>query len=583
MKNGHEIATRGLPCPSLLPLLLILLAGTLAGCAPLRTAGSGTGLDSSEPPHPIRPEDQRRIEEGEARRAHNPWFVAGRQSVAEIAASLPSTAPARNVILFVGDGMGVSTVTAARILEGQRRGDPGEENRLSFETLPHLALSKTYSTNAQVSDSAATITAMVTGAKTRSGVIGLSATAADSAADAPGAALLTILEEAESRGLATGVVTTTTLTHATPAGAYAHVPRRSWENDAKLPEAARAAGFPDIARQFVEFPYGDGIDVALGGGRRHFQPKDTADPEQADKQGSRLDGRDLIRAWTEQRPGAAYVWNQPQLDALQLDGVSALLGLFEAKHMQWEADRAQDTAGEPSLAEMTQVAIDLLSREEKGFFLLVEAGRIDHAHHAGNAYRALTDTIALSDAVRAAMNQTRAEETLIVVTADHSHTFMMSGYPGRGNPILGLVRSEGFFAAGGQSDLSRDALGLPYTTLSYANGPGYSGGSASQPEGPHSFGHRPCESHSPPRCSAAGIEKGRPDLSEVDTEDPNYLQEATVPLSSETHAGEDVPIYAGGPRAALFRGVQEQNYIYHAMVEAFGWTRFGQPVPRPVP
>ena len=79
-------------------------------------------------------------------------------------------------------------------------------------------------------------------------------------------------------------------------------------------------------------------------------------------------------------------------------------------------------------------------------------------------------------------------------------------------------------------------------------------------------------------CSYEGIREGRPDLSEVDTEAPNFLQEATVPMSTETHAGEDVPAYANGARAALFHGVREQSYIYHAMVEAFGWTKAGTPI-----
>src|SRR5690606_20199780 len=97
-----------------------------------------------------------------------------------------------------------------------------------------------------------------------------------------------------------------------------------------------------------------------------------------------------------------------------------------------------------------------------------EAGRIDHAHHAGNAYRALTDTIALSDAVKAAVSMTDPRETLIVVTADHSHVFTIAGYPDRGNPILGKTATDGVMA--------KDSLGLPYTTLSYANGPGFTGG-----------------------------------------------------------------------------------------------------------
>ncbi len=505
------------------------------------------------------------------------WFASGRNAVGTAARWIEGEAPARNVILFVGDGMGLSTVTAARILEGQRRGDNGEENWLAFERLPHTALAKTYSVDAQVPDSAATMTAMVSGVKTQTGVIGLDETGrAQRPLDPAAGRVPTILEEAEDRGLATGIVTTTTITHATPAACYGHAPFRFWEDDSRLPEPARQAGYPDIARQLVEMPHGDGIEVVMGGGRRHLMPRESTDPEYPERSGRRLDGRDLIAEWLAAREGGAYVWNSEQLEGLDTEATERLLGLFEPGHMQWETDRADDAGGEPSLAEMTKAAIEILSRDEDGFFLMVEGGRIDHGHHATNAERALTDTIALSDAVRAALEVTDPSETLIVVTADHSHTLTISGYPQRGNPILGLVVDASPYS-NAHGGISRDALGLPYTTLSYANGPGYTGASEHQPEGPRHFPHWPCSQEPPFECSFEGIEQGRPDLEDVDTSDPSYMQEATVPLGSETHAGEDVPIYAGGPRSALFHGVREQHYVYHALVEALGWTRGGRP------
>ncbi|MBJ20086.1 MAG: alkaline phosphatase [Deltaproteobacteria bacterium] len=510
-------------------------------------------------------------------RQENAWFAAGRLRVAQAAPFVAKERPARNVILFVGDGMGIATVTAARILEGQNRGEPGEENRLSFEDLPHVAFSKTYNTDAQVSDSASTMTAIVTGVKTVTGVLGVDESVRRGDHTSVGAArVLTILEEAEDRGLATGVVSTATVTHATPAGCYSHVPFRFWENDARMSPEAREAAFPDIARQLVEFDHGDGLEVALGGGRSHFKPGGTPDPEDPQRPGGRLDGRDLTQEWIEAREGSVYVWNHEQFGNVDVSTTRHLLGLFEPGDMNWETDRAGDEAGEPSLAEMTGLAIEILSKDQDGFFLMVEAGRIDHGHHAGNAQRALTDTIALSDAVRVALEKTDASETLIVVTADHSHTLTISGYPKRGNPILGRVVGINWFGDG-EDQIGLDALKKPYTTLSYANGPGYSGASDDQPEGAHSWGHRPCSRRPPFECSFRGIENGRPDLSDIDTESPAFMQESSVPMGQETHAGEDVPIYAGGARAALFHGVREQNYIYHAMVEAFGWTSAGSP------
>ena len=470
----------------------------------------------------------------------NPWLRQGRAAVERARALDPTGACARNAILFVGDGMGLTTVTAARILEGQLAGGSGEEHALAFEALPHVALLKTYNTDQQVADSAGSITALTTGAKTQAGVIGLDAgIARGDAAATSRHRLATLFERAEDRGLATGLVTTTTVTHATPAGVYGHAPERGWEDDSLLSDAARAADFPDFARQLVEWPHGDGLDVVLGGGRRHFQPVSVGDPEHRELRGARRDGRDLVAEWTSRGAGSAYVWSQQGLDAVDLAKTRRLLGLFEPRHMNFEVDRAKDPAGEPSLAHMTRAAIELLARSPKGFVLLVEGGRIDHAHHSGNAHRALVDTIAFSDAVRAALAITRPDETLVVVTADHGHVFTIGGYPTRGNPILGVV-VENDEAGKPQPEPARDRSGSPYTTLGYHNGPGFRS----------------------PRASLEG----------VDTTHPDFLQQAAVSLDAETHAGEDVPVYAGGPGAGLFHGVQEQSYVYHAMADALNWN-----------
>lgn len=482
------------------------------------------------------------------------WFAAGQQAVQEAKQLKKQDNRAKNVILFVGDGMGVSTVTAARILEGQLRGDEGEENRLSFEELPHLALSKTYSVNQQTSDSAPTMTAMVTGVKTNDGILSVNQNGVrGDHTTVAGNELTTFLELAEQKGLSTGLVSTARITHATPAACYAHTVERDWESDANLSAAARTAGFPDIARQLIEFPHGDGLEVVLGGGRSKFLPKTTNDPEDSGQKGERLDGRDLTSEWLTQ-PNSTYVFRKTEFDTTNPATTDHLLGLFERSHMEYEHDRATDTGGEPSLSEMTSKAIDILSKNQKGYFLHVESGRIDHAHHAGNAFRALTDAVEFSNAIRVAMEKTNPKDTLIIVTADHSHVFTIAGYPKRGNPILGKVVEPG------EADFSLDLLGLPYTTLSYANGPGYTGASNSQPEGLKNFSHSP--------TSYSGITAGRPDLTAIDTTAPIFMQEATVPLNSETHAGEDVAIYAGGPQAHLFHGVQEQNVIFHVMKEA---------------
>jgi alkaline phosphatase len=477
------------------------------------------------------------------------WQNAGNRFIQRGEALVNNHKRARNVILFVGDGMGISTQTAARILEGQMKGKSGEENRLAFENLPYSALSKTYSWDQQTPDSAPTMTAMVTGYKAREGMLSVdhkTARGECSASRVAAHSVQTMLEMAAANGRSTGVVSTARLTHATPAATYAHTSVRDWEADSNLPAGC---GVKDIARQLIEVSpkVRESLKVAMGGGRTNFLPRTQAngrpfrDPEYGSTAGNRNDGRDLTQEWLSSRgPQAAYVWNKAQFDAIDPSSTEYLLGLYEPSHMQYEADRGSDTAGEPSLTEMTAKSIEMLRRNPNGFFLMIEAGRIDHAHHAGNAKRALLDTIELSNAVRQALAMTNDEETLIVTTADHSHVFTMAGYPHRGNPILGLVRDvpaeDGMAVA-----LAPDLQGRPYTTLGYQNGPGYRGLAT------------------------------RPDLTSVDTQDVDYLQEAAVPMSSETHAGEDVGIWASGPRAYLVRGSMEQNWIFHVMREAFGF------------
>ncbi|MEQ8515522.1 MAG: alkaline phosphatase, partial [Chromatocurvus sp.] len=159
---------------------------------------------------------------------------------------------ARNVILFVGDGMGISTITAARILDGQRKGMSGEGNSLSFEHFPFAGLVKTYNTDSQTADSAGTMSAMMTGVKTRIGVFGVDETALrGDCAGGRSRELVSVLELAELAGKSTGIVSTARITHATPAATYARSAERDWEDDTELSPVARDAGCTDIASQLV--------------------------------------------------------------------------------------------------------------------------------------------------------------------------------------------------------------------------------------------------------------------------------------------------------------------------------------------
>lgn len=496
----------------------------------------------------------------------DPWFARAEASLhAALARPVPGIR-ARNVILFIGDGMDISTITAARILDGQQRGQPGEENVLSFETFPYTGLAKTYNTNQQTPDSAGTATAMLSGVKTKAGVIGLTNNARrGKCANRSASETRSIIDLAEDAGLSTGIVTTARVTHATPAAAYAKSPDRDWEGDIDIPEAEQDC--KDIASQLVSYDRGDGIDVIFGGGRSYFLSVGAVDPEYENEHGMRLDNRNLVDEWLDARnPGRRFIWNLEQFESLGASPGTQVLGLFESGHMQYETDRPGDAAGEPSLAEMTATAIRMLEGNARGFFLLVEGGRIDHGHHDGNAYRALTDTVAFADAVARAERMTDSRDTLIIVTADHGHTMRIVGYPTRGNPILGLVVGN---HRNGEpmSEPRRDLNGLPYTTIAYANGPGFQGASDLQAAGPKRWPHDP-ESVQP-------LPGGRANLAGVDTTDPAYLQEAAIPTFSagadgdislsETHSAGDVTVYASGPGAHLLSGVHEQNYIFHVM------------------
>ncbi|MGX9416397.1 alkaline phosphatase [Vibrio sp. WJH972] len=464
----------------------------------------------------------------ETPQVNDQWYQDAQAQLELAKANKPIDKSAKNVILFVGDGMSVGTITAARIFEGQRKGLLGEEYSLAMESLPSVALSKTYNTNAQTPDSAGTATAMVSGVKTKAGVISIDDNVQRGFCNtAKGNEVATAWEIAAEKGLSVGVVSTARITHATPATTYAHSADRNWENDGSMPNIAKNQGCVDIAQQLINFDKGNGLQVVFGGGRREFLPKTVTDPE--GKAGKRKDGRNLIAEWEAKYPEGKYVWDQAGFDKLDKNTKRAF-GLFESSHMKYEADREN----EPSLAEMTSKAVDILSNNQDGYILMVEAGRIDHAHHATNAARALSDTIAFDNAIKTALDKTNPEETLIIVTADHAHTFIMNGYSERGNPILGLAKQGGKY--------KKDDFGKRYTTVGYGNGENAFNGARSNP-------------------------------TEEEVLALDYKQQALIKFSSETHSGEDVAIFAKGPQAYLFQGAVEQNYIFHVINEALGLAK----------
>ncbi|XP_031975355.1 intestinal-type alkaline phosphatase-like isoform X2 [Corvus moneduloides] len=453
------------------------------------------------------------------------WNKEARRRLELALALQPVAQRAKNIILFMGDGMGLSTMSAARIYKGQLSGGLGEENVLAMETFPHMALAKTYTIDRQVPDSAGTGTAYLCGVKANAKTLGLSGAAVYGKCRTTfGNEVDSILHRARLAGKSVGIVTTTRVQHASPGAAYAHSASRGWYADANMPREALRDGCKDIAYQLV---HNTDINVILGGGRMYMTPKRTPDPEypeDPDQNGTRKDGRDLIAEWLSAKQGARYVWDKKGLDAVEDDSVSHLMGLFEPKDMRYELNR--NTSTDPSIVEMTEKAVRILRRNPNGFFLFVEGGRIDHGHHSGRAKQALMEAVMLDRAVARAGELTSPTDTLTVVTADHSHVFTFGGSTPRGNSIFGLAPKK-----------AKDKRA--YTSILYGNGPGYS------------------------------IRDGaRPAASLPAAEDKDYRQQAAVPLETETHSGEDVVVLAQGPMAHLFHGVQEQHYIAHAMAYA---------------
>ena len=353
-------------------------------------------------------------------------------------------AHARNVILFVGRGMDPTIIAAARIEKGQSNRTLGEDNRLSFEDFPTSALTNTRDTDLQTDNSAerrsailtgtvptdnsagttdksaAAMSAIMTGTTTRGASMGMDAIPKrGQCSEARGHELPTLLEQAKAAGLAVGLVSTSRVTHPMPAATYAHVTDAEWEVDATMSELAKAQGCHDIAYQLVDFHHGSGLDVVFGGGRMAFMTGDQPDPVDAWKRGVRRNDR-LIETWQKGRPDGRLVYTRDDMEKA-IGDVSLrgpILGLFAPDHMNFESNRISDAIGQPSLTEMTRAAIATLSREQRGYVLVIVAGGIERARlDQDKSNLAVAETVELSNAVRAAMQTTRAEDTLIVVTS----------------------------------------------------------------------------------------------------------------------------------------------------------------------
>ena len=440
-------------------------------------------------------------------------------TLTSLAFCLLSTSPlchAQNAIIFLGDGMGQTTIAATRIFEAQKNDKDWRSHTLSFEKFPNVALVRTHTVDSQISDSAGTMSAIMTGHKTRSGVISVKpkyerGDCKSVFEDPP----RTLFEYASEAGFSTGVVTTSRVTDATAAATYGHSPDRMWENDSKTPNSALKQGCGDLASQMIDFGegqgHGQGLDLVLGGGRESFLPVDSVDPEYPESRGVRNDGKDLIVDWLKKDDGRKFVWNRDQFGKLNPLGTGRVLGLFEPREMVFNLESVRGKGNEPSLVEMTEFAVRFLENKagkDGGYLLMIEGARIDHGNHAKIPILALTETIEFSKAVKKAVSMVNLEDTLVLVTADHSSSIAFTGYPEADMPIL---------------------ASLSYPSFSLI------------------------------------ADDGRDHVMAESEEDPNDFDPSAIP---SPHAGEDVAVYAIGFGAGRVHGTLEQHSLFDIIFEA---------------
>ncbi len=415
----------------------------------------------------------------------------------------------RNVILFIADGGGAASYTMARdFLRWQNGGPSADTTSLAIDSLQTGSI-RTFAADNRVTDSAASATAFSAGVKTYNGAI---------AVDTAQRPVATLLEAAERRGMARGLVGSCRLTHATPAAFSAHVPQRGQE--------------AEIAAQQITH----GIEVLLGGGWGFYLPES--------EDGWREDDRHVIDEAAEE--GYQILRSRADLDAAQS---APVLGLFAESHMAYEIDR--DTSAQPSLAAMTRAALDLLTRTEdarqNGFFLMVEGSRIDHAAHGNDAAAHLHDVLAYDEALAAALDFARRDgSTLIVATSDHETGGMTLGrggtYGWHPEVLAEVNASQGVIAeriqqTGEPERVLREAAGI--TDLNDAETAGLD--------------------------TLSAMEYPGNALAEI------ISRRARVGWTTSGHTAVDVNLYAYGPGKARFVGNFDNTHVGDALAELMGF------------
>lgn len=477
-------------------------------------------------------------------------------NVREVTWSVFDTGPrkAKNVILFVGDGVSLAHRVGARILskgiaEGKAKG------KLAIDDMPHMAMVATAGSDSIITDSANAMSAFTTGHKSAVNAMGVYADRTSDPFDDP--KVETVSSLAKRRlGLAIGIVTNTEIEDATPAAMIAHTRRR--------------ARYDEIVAQF----FAAKPEVMLGGGSAYFLPKPAG--------GKRGDDVDYVGKFKD--AGYAFAATAAELsEAAKRPQTQRLLGLFHPGNMDGVLDRKFLKGGtvakfpdQPDLTEQVQAALEVLSKNDAGFVLMVESGMIDKYTHALDMERAIYDTIMLDNAVRLARDWSakRGDDTLILVIADHTHP-------------VGLVGTVGEGTKGFPATLMRERVGVydkaGFPTYPAPDADGYPGKvdverrlavfAAGFPDYYETFRPKLDNPFSP---TVAGAEKGTFAANEAYRNQPGaVLREGNLPrgVNAGVHSGEDVILTAAGPGAERVRGQMENTEVFRVMVEALGLGR----------
>jgi alkaline phosphatase len=457
---------------------------------------------------------------------------------------------ARNVVLLIGDGLSLAHRTAARLLskgiaEGKVFG------KLAMDDMPHMALVATAGTDSIITDSANSASAYATGHKTASGAMGVYADRTTDPFDDPRVETIVSLVKRRN-AMAVGVVTDTEIQDATPAAMIAHTRRRGAYDQI-------------VSQYFAAQP-----EVLMGGGLANFLPQGTEGAR-------RRDQIDYVARFKD--AGYAFAANAAELRAVPQDA-KRVLGLFNLRNMDGVLDRKFLKAGsvkrfpdQPDLTEMTAKALDILSLNPNGFFLMVEAGMIDKYTHLLDMDRAVYDTIMFDNVVRLVRDwsKARGDDTLILVLADHAHPVAIVGtidddMASEPNvPMRERVRIYG--NAGFPNYPAPDAEGYP-TRIDVSRRLAMF--SASLPDHYETFRPRLDDPNQP---TVAGKEPGTFEANERYKTMPGaVLRPGNLPrfANSSVHSGEDIILTASGPGSEAVRGQMDNTDVFRVMAEALG-------------